>query len=401
MDINFYLSFFLGILLVFYSSSFVLFAIVRIITGVSIQRLGYFSFRRITYLKNGVRFDIRRIGFSLHRPTFSQPTWISIVIQDAMISYDPCLSPGKASSKTKNQKQNNAAAFAVNTSRTRGEADRPSPLTGAKGKRNTLEIITKGRRFLENIHRFINWIKLVDVVLYGTSFCVKGVGKLQFGTISLNVDTRRDNNDRGSTFSHFADPTDEQRPAEWTLSCRTGLFTADGKAPIQVVDYINFSIYGVLEKKDTILKDVAFLFKLGRIVVPLDDIEYSVARYNALKRTHPSGHSKSYSLPSVMMDMSLPGSRTERLVEIVTESKDLFTSILASVQEVSMAVASLVITKSSTIVRPAGKPLLLSLVLKEMGLDLHRLDQNSPAHRMYKLSPPSSIDLIVHKITML
>jgi len=48
----------LGLVVLFYLLSFVLFAIVRIATGVSIQRIGYLSLRHIAYTpRDGVRID--------------------------------------------------------------------------------------------------------------------------------------------------------------------------------------------------------------------------------------------------------------------------------------------------------------------------------------------------------
>ncbi len=43
-------TFVLGVAVLLYLSSFVLFAVVRITTGLSIQRLGYFSLRRVAYV---------------------------------------------------------------------------------------------------------------------------------------------------------------------------------------------------------------------------------------------------------------------------------------------------------------------------------------------------------------
>ena len=65
--------------LLLYLSSFFVFAIVRIATGISIQRIGYFSLRRIAYApRDGLKIELRGLGLSLHPPTFAQPTWISL-----------------------------------------------------------------------------------------------------------------------------------------------------------------------------------------------------------------------------------------------------------------------------------------------------------------------------------
>jgi hypothetical protein len=84
------LSFALGLLVITYLLSFVLFAIIRIATGVSIQRLGYLSLRRIAYTpRDGIRIEIRGLGLHLHRPTFARPTWISVRLTDLKVTVDP------------------------------------------------------------------------------------------------------------------------------------------------------------------------------------------------------------------------------------------------------------------------------------------------------------------------
>ena len=81
-----------GFVLLFYLSSFVVFAILRIATGVSIQRVGYFSLRHIAYTpREGIRLKIRGLGLSLHRPNFAQPTWVSLRMTELKIVIDPTL----------------------------------------------------------------------------------------------------------------------------------------------------------------------------------------------------------------------------------------------------------------------------------------------------------------------
>ena len=83
------LQFLAGLLLLIYLLSFVLFAFVRIATGVSIQRLGLRGLRRIAFTpKDGIRIEMRGLGFSLHRPTFAQPTVVSIVLHELKVTVD-------------------------------------------------------------------------------------------------------------------------------------------------------------------------------------------------------------------------------------------------------------------------------------------------------------------------
>jgi hypothetical protein len=83
-------TFIFGLVVLLYLCSFVVFAILRILTGISIQRIGYFSLRRIAYTpRDGLKIEIRGLGLNLHRPTFAQPTWISVVLSELAVTIDP------------------------------------------------------------------------------------------------------------------------------------------------------------------------------------------------------------------------------------------------------------------------------------------------------------------------
>ena len=83
------LSLVLGSLAFLYLSTFVVFALIRIATGISIQRLGYLSLRRIAYTpKEGIRVDIRRLGLHVHYPSFARPTWVSVRLSDIKVTVD-------------------------------------------------------------------------------------------------------------------------------------------------------------------------------------------------------------------------------------------------------------------------------------------------------------------------
>src|ERR1700761_9807020 len=82
-------SFILGVLVLLYLSTFVVFAVIRVLWGVSIQRLWWSGLRHISYTpRDGLRIDIRGLRLSLHRPTFAQPTWVSVVITELKVTVD-------------------------------------------------------------------------------------------------------------------------------------------------------------------------------------------------------------------------------------------------------------------------------------------------------------------------
>ncbi|KAI5297146.1 hypothetical protein KEM55_005084, partial [Ascosphaera atra] len=70
-----------------YVSTFIVLAILRVATGISIQRVGYFSLNHVAYaLRDGVDIWVRKIGVSFHRPSVAHPTWISISIGEVRVT---------------------------------------------------------------------------------------------------------------------------------------------------------------------------------------------------------------------------------------------------------------------------------------------------------------------------
>ena len=88
-----------------------------------------------------------------------------------------------------------------------------------------------------------------------------------------------------------------------------------------------------------------------------------------------------------MEEMAVAGSRTERMAEAVMEWRVLLKSLLEGIKEIQLAIGHLVVSKRVHSVQPAGKPLIVTVTMKELGVDLHRLDQKSPAHQMYDINP--------------
>ncbi|KAF3932880.1 hypothetical protein ABW19_dt0202976 [Dactylella cylindrospora] len=388
------LSSLLGVIVVFYFCTFLFFAVLRIITGVSIQRFGYLSIRGIRFTRGDIEFNIVRAGLLLHRPTFSQPTWISLIIRDSTISI-------KSNSPTdETSKKDNATNGTIKKDKSVGKKpvqsteDLHAFLKGGgddvfkqRTKRQveqTKKLVDRCRKLLHLLRRYVGWIKLVDVILNNTTLEVCGAGKIQIGSVSASIATRKDSRPSHGTSNTSSEAGEERHPFECILACRSILLTADGSSPFLLTDTINLNLGGVLEHQDQVLKDVSIDVKVGKMRVPLDDI--AKFRENAKTKTKTRevefNRKRNLSLGSIMGEMSMPGSRTERLVEIVTESKDIFTSIINGLHEVQVAVAVLEVSKIANDIRPSGKPLIATMSLKELGLDLHRLEQDSPSHRM-------------------
>jgi Mitochondrial protein from FMP27/Domain of unknown function (DUF2405)/RNA pol II promoter Fmp27 protein domain len=373
-----------GLLLLLYITSFVFFAVIRITTGLSIQRLGYLSLRRIAYTpKAGVRIEIRTLGLSLHRPTFAQPTWISLRLEGLKIAIDLGVLNG-------DQKGTLDADYATRETFHNSKFD-PYQNGSAHGpRRHRSQLwrrLTEFKERIKRLHHKVHWLRLLDVVAVDTAAEVIDVGSLQMGHFTMAVDTRRKMVDRGRLFRHKKDPSGDQRPAEWIITTKSILLTVAGSEPGEVLDSMSINIHGILYKDREGLRDTSIAIKLGRLHVPLDDLVTISSRAKAITTSAREGAIRSpleeISFNDVVEELDRPGSREESIVQTVADSKEFISSILRGVQEIQMALSFIRISRGISSLPELTAPLILNVVTHEIGIDLHRLDQGSPAHRMY------------------
>lgn len=382
-------TFLLGIVVLLYIASFVVFAIIRIVTGVSIQRLGYLSLKRISYEpRDGIKIEVRKLGLLFHRPTYAQPSWVSLVIGDSQITVDV-------------KKKNTGKDGDGEISRSKGKAsgnDPPPPVNDNKAA-NTLpeprkppfwEDTEKIRKLMRNLRRMIRYMKLVDIVFTNATLAVVDVGSIQINSTTISVDTRRDA-DRSRLFDHCKALRYEQKPLELVFTMKNVLFTPHEKESREILDHCIINAYGVIEDGVDGILDSAMAMKFGRVNVHLDDLLNCKKKMKDIKspgKPRPP-KSKLESLGTLMEEMAIAGSRTERMAEAVLEWKVLLRTLLEGIKEVQFAIGHLCISKEVPSVQPAGKPLIMVAVMKELGMDVHRLDQKSPAHQMYAIYPDS------------
>lgn len=379
-------SFLLGSVVILYLVSFVVFAILRIVTGISIQRIGYCSLRHVAFtLRDGVRLEIRGLGFSPHRPTFAQPTWISLRLTELKIVIDPrSLSPRK-SAPTHDQGTANGRLHGNNPG-----SNPPKPALRLPSKDSsrsrTWKRLTRLKEQLKKLHEKIHWLCLVDVVALNSSCVILEVGKFEVGVFQLAVDTRRKTVDRGRLFQHKRLPRLDQRPAEWMLTVRSVLFTPEGGDSLEVLDTCSVNVHGLLYKELAGLRDASISIKLGRIHIPYDDLFDCQQRIEELRHfqlipdSQPSDAEISFT--DVIEELDRPGSREAKIVRTVSDSKEFISSMLRGIQEIQLAISFVGMSKRIE-VSPTASPLYLNMAMNEIGIDLHRLDPKSPAHRMY------------------
>ncbi|KAI1132974.1 mitochondrial protein from FMP27-domain-containing protein [Nemania abortiva] len=388
-------TFVFGILVLLYLSSFVIFAVLRIITGISIQRVGYFSLRRLAYTpRDGVKLEIRGLGLHLHRPTFSQPTWLSIVVSELVVTLDiKELEGQKSTPSTTGEGEDGDRA---NSSRNKNSSDPKASPENSLPRRATFDAprsatwkqLTKLKERVKRLHRNVRWIRMVDVVATDSTVHVVDVGKVQFGSFTIALDTRRRLVDRARFFFQSkAEKRLQKQPAEWIMTLKSIPFTAKGGEAIEVLDSATLNVHGFLYDNMDGLRDATIALKLGRVHVPYDDVQICAERSKRLRSRHASIRKEpdliNISMDNVIQEMDDPGSTDSDLMQTVSDSKEFVSSILRGIKEVQFAVSFVSLTKKVETVRSTSSPLLLNASMKEVGIDLHRLDPKSPAHRMY------------------
>ncbi|OAP64948.1 hypothetical protein AYL99_00920 [Fonsecaea erecta] len=365
-----------AVLLLLYLSSFILLAILRIATGISIQRIGYFSLRHISYTpKEGLRIDLRGVGLSLRRPTFAQPAWVSIVFEDLKVTIDPTA-------------LENTSAKADSQHMTKGKLEEDADPRRHNGRKSQLwKRLTNIKEHIKRLHRKIHLLRMFDVSAYNTSAEIAGVGYVQISTFTAAVYTRRKLLDRGRLFRHKKDPLGDQKPAEWVFTVKSIQMGVGGRDPIEILDALTINVHGLLYKDREGLRDTSIAIKGGRVYVPVDELIHFSRKGRRMTRPYEQYDVLSpideISFEDVAEELDSPGSREAAIVQTVADSKEFLRSALQSVQEIQVGMSFVRISKEIVSLRQANLPLVANVVIHEIGIDLHRLEQNSPAHRMY------------------
>ncbi|UKZ79460.1 hypothetical protein TrVFT333_007215 [Trichoderma virens FT-333] len=384
-------TFALGVFVLLYLSSFVLFAVLRIVTGISIQRIGYFSLRRLAYSpRDGIRIEIRGLGLNIHRPTFAQPTWLSIVLSDLTVTADikkleerkPARNgtPPNGDRKTDNGEEEEEEEEEVDPL-----LDLPPPAQANAGSEaETWSRLHKLKEKVKKLHHSVKWLRLVDVVVTNSVINVVDVGSLQVGSLTLAVDTRHKMADRARFFFHRSESSKENAEAEWILTVRSVFFAVDGKESLQILDHALLNVHGYLYPSQEGLRDATVALKLGRVQIPYDELHHCATKFK-LSRKKPKVVNLEDPVDIFVSKVQdgTASSANEHLMKTVSDSKEFFSSILRGIKEVQFAVSFVGLIKKVESVKACAKPVHLTASMKEVGIDLHRLDPKSPAHRMY------------------
>lgn len=376
-------SFLVGLIVVGYLLTFIVFAVLRVITGVSIQRVGYSGFRRIAFSpRHGIKVTIRGVGISPHRPTFALPTWCSLVVTELCVSVDTKALEDKKNTRSEGFKHSNGTNHKANGSLDGSKEDNKE----GEGHGKLWRKLTEVKEKIKKLHSKIHWLRLVDLIADAAEVNIVGVGSLRIERATLSVDTRSQTVDRSRLFQHHQSKPESQRPAEWKSIVRSVLFTPEGGDSSEVLDYCALNIHGLLHRELQGLRDASISLKLGRLNVPYDDIERAKKSADLIRGKYAQPHevdSKDVSLSDALDEIERPGSREERIVQTVSDSRAFIASILRGIHEVQLAVGFFGFSRKLSVKADSGADVYFNLAMKEVGMDILRLDPNTPAHRMY------------------
>ena len=374
-----------GLILLTYLCSFVILAIIRITTGISIQRIGYLSLVRVAFTaREGIRFEARAVRLSLHRPTFAHPTWFSIRLEDPKILVNLSVLYGGAKDNTIQPQGQEVLSGAKNEESGSHDAAAKEP----RRRRSQLwKRLTRLKECLKIIHTKLHWLKLFDIVAHDSVLEFVDVGRLQIGNLTAVVDTRRKTVDQGKLFRHKKEPSGQERRAEWILSIKNVFLMAAGHEPCELLESMSVNIHGILYQDRLGLRDSSIAVKSGRLHIPIDDLlaisSSAESISSSARRASVKSPVEEISFTDVVEELNRPGSREEATVETVADLKDFVSSMLRGVLEFQLALSFIRLSRTIIAQSSATTPKMLNVVTHEIGVDLHRLDQRSPAHRMY------------------
>ena len=376
-------SFLLALFVIIYLLSLVFFAIVRIATGISIQRLGYFSLRRISYtIRDGVRVDIRALGFYFHRPTFAKPTWISLRVTDLKITIDV-----QALTRSPDAKQFQKAGGLLEKRNDKSSDGDARAQTSSKGfaipHREFWGRLTELKEQIKAIHRRVEWLRMLDVELTNPTCSILQIASVQVASVTAAIDTRQKTVDRGRLFRHKKNPAEGQKPAEWIFVLKGVLFTAEGGESFEILDTCSLNIHGFLYQNLPGLRDTSISLKLGRVHIPYDEGAHCYSAIKRSLRAKMDDDTTTTVIAATTEKKPMAGYDQYELTQTVSDYRHFLSSTLRGIQEIQLAISFIGLVKQVRGTRASGKPLFVNFAMNEFGIDLFRLDPKGPAHRTY------------------
>jgi len=256
--------------------------------------------------------------------------------------------------------------------------------------KNLFEILNGWKERIKKLHRQVSWLKHIDLVMLRSSITLRGVGAVRLERFTLSVDTRRKTVDRSRLFQHSQTKSNIHKPAEWLAICRSVLLTVEGQESSEILDYCTVNVHGFLHTTIDGLRDASIAVKMGRLSIPCDDLEkiqenYGrfMTKYNRPAKTRGMSYHPSPRQTSIPEFGDTVKSSPVQEMEVISDSKAFAGSLIRGLREVQLAIGFVGISKCMHVARQTSQQVYFNAAVKEVGVDLMRVDPESPAHRMY------------------
>ncbi|KAK9469177.1 golgi-body localization protein domain-containing protein [Lipomyces arxii] len=368
--------------------AFVVFAFIRILTGVSIQRLGYFSLRHISFTqKSGIQCDIRSIKITVHRPAFSRPSWVSLIVADTSIYVDSIDESTILSNPT-------TPTVSPPQSPLSSSFTKEFPFTKANAADQALLRLSK---LIHKIHKSVPLLRLVDLSIRNTSIITEDLGTFTIRSITLHADVVS----RPSKLPHFFSPVPEHQhkngddvALSWKFVIKDIFYAEDKGSAEEVLDLFQFDLHELFKKATFTPLSVSLNVRIGNLTIPYDK---ALILNHRIKLRKMRTRLKEGLVPKVR-------NNDNAAEEIVTERVAAAYALLDIMRELRVHVARFTVYKFTPAsyykLKHSGKPVYFSLSTKDFTVDLRRLHSNSPGHRLYFDSDDVSHQAILTTISV-
>lgn len=235
-----------------------LFALLRLFTGISIKRIGYFSLRHIVLTpRQGIEVRIGMLGISPHRPSVARPGFLTVNVSNLEIVIDPnALIRKDAESPPSNRSQEHGEKSDS------GDADLEFDLEGADG----LNLFPNKQ---SRLYKLVRWmaltIKVIDFQFHSLSLVFTDIMTIISTSIGVRVDLRKTKNYNVSNFVGTLDTyklDDGEVPINIHLSI-LDVYTAESledESPWHALEELHFEAVGVLNIAQMCIKQMSLHF---------------------------------------------------------------------------------------------------------------------------------------------
>lgn len=338
---------FTAVLVCLYLLTFVILALLRIVTGISIHRIGYLSLHRLDFSPRPyVRLKINKIGLSIHRPTFTRHGWLGLYMRGFELELDPKLFRESHTKKSK-----------VKTTTPISEHDKKPEATA----------------LLNILKFFLNFGKYLDFNARNTSVTLTGVSTLIIGNVFSKVDLRNIDAREADTSKFIGTLNNRQyKQGETAASLRIivqdVLYTTlslNTESENEFIDFLAVDIKAIVDKSDVSVKDMSLSCKLGSIDIRCDQL---ITLATSLKEMVSDLSEK----PSAQ-----PGSPSS--LSKISKAIYLFNNVELKVTTIDVHRIPL-----QTLTSPNNPTIAatFTMAMKDFSLDLHRLNNKNPAFRI-------------------